>query len=142
MSCINLLQRRYPLVEDLELLAFSLARVTIKPRRKYHPVKKSIYIISTAKCTYYFSKMDLTQPPPLHPGFYRRAKTLKRNSSKCKLPEFARYYGTHFTTSVTFGAKFTKQHSMSSQSYKTASSRNISFCSSKLFRAGQRQWRI
>jgi hypothetical protein len=87
---------------------------------------EKVYITSTAKCTYYFSKMDLTQPPPLHPGFYRWAKTLERNSSKSKLLEFVMYYGTHFPTSVTFGARFTKQHSMSSQSYKTASSRDIS----------------
>lgn len=87
---------------------------------------EKVYITSSAKCSYYFSKIDLTQPPPLHSGFYRWAKTLERNHSKANLLKFVKYYGTHFPTSVVFGARFMKQHSMSSQSYKTASSRDIS----------------
>ena len=87
---------------------------------------EKVYITSSAKCSYYFSKIDLTQPPPLHPGFYRWAKSLEGNYSTANLLKFVKYYGTHFPTSVVFGARFMKQYSMTSNSYKTASSREIS----------------
>ena len=87
---------------------------------------EKVYITSSAKCSYYFSKIDLTRPPPLHPGFYRWAKALEKNSSKPNLLEFVKYYGTHFSTTMVFGARFTKQYSMTAQSYKTASSQDIS----------------
>ncbi len=87
---------------------------------------EKVYVTSSAKCSYYFSKIDLSQPPPLHPGFYRWAKALERNYSEANLLQFVKYYGTHFPTSVVFGARFLKQYSMTSQSYKTASSRDIS----------------
>ncbi len=87
---------------------------------------EKVYITSSAKCSYYFSKIDLTQSPPLHPGFYRWAKSLESNYSQANLLQFVKYYGTHFPTSVVFGARFMKQYSMTSQSYKTASSRDIS----------------
>ena len=87
---------------------------------------EKVYITSSAKCSYYFSKIDLTQPPPLHPGFYRWAKSLEKNHSEANLLKFVKYYGTHFPTSIVFGARFLKQYSMTSQSYKTASSKDIS----------------
>ena len=87
---------------------------------------EKVYITSSAKCSYYFSKIDLTKPPPLHPGFYRWAKSLEKNHSTANLLKFVKYYGTHFPTSIVFGARFMKQYSMTSQSYKTASSRDIS----------------
>ena len=73
---------------------------------------------------YYFRKIDLTQPPPLHPGFYRWTKSLERNYSTANLLKFVKYYGMHFPTSVVFGARLMKQYSMISNSYKT--SREIS----------------
>ena len=42
---------------------------------------EKVCIIPSAKCSYYFSNIDLT----LHPGFYGCAKALKRNSSKANL---------------------------------------------------------
>ena len=87
---------------------------------------EKVYITSSAKCSYYYSNIDLTQPPPLHPGFYSWAKALEKNHSEANLLKFVKYYGTHFPTSVVFGARFLKQHSMSSKSYKTAFSSDIS----------------
>ena len=108
------------------MLSASLpALVTKKLHRKSLSGEK-VYIMSSAKCSYYFSQIDLTQPPPLHPGFYRWAKALEKDSSETKLLEFVKYFGTHFPTTVLFGARFTQQHSMTSKAYKTASSRDIS----------------
>lgn len=87
---------------------------------------QKVYITSWATCTYYFSKIDLVQPPPLHPSFYRWVKRLERNTSEANLLAFVKYYGTHFASSVVFGARFMKQHSMTSQSYQTAITRKIS----------------
>ncbi|XP_028412782.1 uncharacterized protein LOC114535684 [Dendronephthya gigantea] len=87
---------------------------------------EKVYITSSAKCSYYFSRVDFTDPPPLHPGFIRSAKSLEKNHTTANLIKFVKYYGTHFPTTVVFGARFLKQYSMSSQSYKTASSRSIS----------------
>ena len=87
---------------------------------------EKVYVKSWAKCTYYFSKVDQTRPPVFHPGFYRWVKALERNNSEANLLAFVKYYGTHFATSVVFGARFIKQHSMTSESYKRVSSNKFS----------------
>lgn len=107
--------------------AFSfLASLSYKQTSSEVSSAEKVYITSTAKCSYYFSKIDLTSPPPLHAGFYRWAKALEKNSSKANLLKFVKYYGTHFPTGVVFGARFVNVYSMTSKSYKTASSRDIS----------------
>ena len=86
-----------------------------------------LYIISQAQCRYYFSKMDVTDPPPFHPGFVRWAKSLaKRNSNKNDVIQFIKYYGTHFVTEVTFGARFTKNHKVSQTKYEELRSKKVS----------------
>lgn len=107
--------------------AFSfLASLSYKQTPSEVSSAEKVYITSTAKCSYYFSKIDLTSPPPLHAGFYRWAKALEKSSSKANLLKFVKYYGTHFPTGVVFGARFVNVYSMTSKSYKTASSRDIS----------------
>ena len=86
-----------------------------------------LYIISQAQCRYYFSKMDVTDPPPFHPGFVRWAKSLaKPNSNKNDVIQFIKYYGTHFVTEVTFGARFTKNHKVSQTKYEELRSKKVS----------------
>ena len=86
-----------------------------------------LYIISQAQCRYYFSKMDLTEPPPFQPGFVRWAKTLaKPDANKNDVIQFIKYYGTHFVTEVTFGARFTKNHKVSQTKYEELRSKKVS----------------
>ena len=86
-----------------------------------------LYIISQAQCRYYFSKMDLTEPPPFQPGFVRWAKTLaKPDANENDVIQFIKYYGTHFVTEVTFGARFTKNHKVSQTKYEELRSKKIS----------------
>ena len=86
-----------------------------------------LYIVSQAQCQYYFSKLDATDPPPFHPGFVSWAKKLaSSNASQDDLVQFIEYFGTHFLSEVTFGARFTKQHKVSQTKYKELKSTSIS----------------
>ena len=86
-----------------------------------------LYIISQAQCRYYFSKMDVTDPPSFQPGFVRWAKTLaKPDANKDDVIQFIKYYGTHFLTEVTFGARFTKNHKISQTKYEELRSKKVS----------------
>ena len=86
-----------------------------------------LFIISQAQCQYYFSKLDATDPPPFHPGFVSWAKKLaSSDASQDDLVQFIEYFGTHFVSEVTFGARFTKQHKVSQTKYKELREKSIS----------------
>ena len=86
---------------------------------------EKVYIISSSKCSYFFSKIDQLETPPFDPKFLRWAKKLEGENNK-GLVEFVRYFGTHFPIGVVFGARYIKKHSMTTESYKKASSSEIS----------------
>lgn len=68
-------------------------------------------VISSAHCQHYRSKIDLTRPPPFHPGFIEWAtKLADPRTSDGDVLQFVKYYGTHFFSDVTFGAKFIQSH--------------------------------
>eukprot|EP00794_Sanderia_malayensis_P019571 gene19571-21502_t len=83
----------------------------------------SIFIYSQAKCDYYFAMLDEIRPPALTPSFIQFARAIKGENDVYKLFD---YFGTHFMTHVTFGAKFVYQHKMSKTQLKTASSSSLS----------------
>ena len=86
-----------------------------------------LYIISQAQCRYYFSKMNFTEPPPFHPGFVRWAKILaKPDANKNDVIQVIKYFGTHFATEVTFGARFTKNHKVSQTKYEELRIKKVS----------------
>ena len=86
-----------------------------------------LYIISQAQCRYYFSKMDVTDPPPFHPGFVNWAKRLSNSfAKKDDIIQFIKYYGTHYVSEVTFGARFMKNHKVSQTKYEELRSKKIS----------------
>ena len=86
-----------------------------------------LYIVSQAQCRYYFSKLDATDPPPFHPGFVSWAKKLaSSDASQDDLVQFIEYFGTHYVSEVTFGARFTKQHKVSQTEYKELRDKKIS----------------
>lgn len=80
---------------------------------------KFLYFISQAQCRYYFRKMDINDPPPSHPGFVnlvKRLTTSGRNSND--VIKFLKYYGTHYLSEVTLGARFLKKLEVSQTNYE------------------------
>ena len=84
---------------------------------------ESVFILSTAHCNYYFSKLDQVRPPPLSKSFVAKARLLKNETD---IIDFFDYYGTHFPKYVLFGARFTYEHKMSKSNFQKESSNSIS----------------
>ena len=86
-----------------------------------------LFVISQAECQNYYSMIDFSNPPPFDPGFLSRAKALAdpKISDEAVL-EFIEYYGTHFFTEVTFGAKFVQNHKISQKTYESLKKSKIS----------------
>lgn len=88
---------------------------------------KFLYFISQAQCRYYFRKMDINDPPPSHPGFVnlvKRLTTSGRNSND--VIKFLKYYGTHYLSEVTLGARFLKKLEVSQTNYEEFRTKKIS----------------
>lgn len=86
-----------------------------------------LYVMSHAECQNYFSMIDFANPPQFDPGFLDWAKTLADPKvSDEEVLKFIEYYGTHFFTDVTFGAKFVQKHKVSEKSYQSLSKSKIS----------------
>lgn len=86
-----------------------------------------LFVMSNAQCHSYYSMIDFTNPPPFDPGFLAWVKKLAdpRVSNETVL-EFIKYYGTHFFTDVTFGAKFAQRHKVSQKAYESLKKSSIS----------------
>ena len=85
--------------------------------------QETVYILSTAKCDYYFAILDEVQPPSLSESFIKKARMLVTEKD---IFEFFEYYGTHFVKYILFGAKFIYEHKMSKRSFKKESSDSLS----------------
>ena len=86
-----------------------------------------LYVMSHAECQNYYSMIDFTNPPQFDPGFIAWAKQLADPKvSDDEVLKFIEYYGTHFFTDVTFGAKFVQKHKVSEKSYQSLSKSKIS----------------
>ena len=82
--------------------------------------REYVRIISSAQCQYYRSNIDFTRPPPFDPGFLQWANKLADPSATDgDVLQFIKYYGTHFFSDVTFGAKFIQSHKISQTSLAT-----------------------
>jgi hypothetical protein len=109
---------------------------SFKASRQYKSTSSSIssgnnvYIISTAKCEFYFSKIKVTKLPDFSSNFIYWVNRLNASNETEVYMNFFDYFGTHFLKQVTFGASYTFQHKMSSQSYKDALSKGIDIESS------------
>ncbi|XP_045196195.2 uncharacterized protein LOC123551375 [Mercenaria mercenaria] len=81
---------------------------------------ESVYIISSAHCNYYFSKLITEEAPQFDNVFVKWIHKLNETDWDPELYfEFFETYGTHFPTEVTFGAKFIYEHKMSSSKYES-----------------------
>ena len=86
-----------------------------------------LFVISQAECQNYYSMIDFSSPPPFDPGFLAKAKTLADPKvSDEAVMEFIEYYGTHFFSDLTFGAKFVQHHKLSQTTYKSLKKSKIS----------------
>ncbi|XP_060559515.1 uncharacterized protein LOC132719697 isoform X2 [Ruditapes philippinarum] len=86
---------------------------------------ESVFIISTAKCNYYFTKLVQRSPPPFNPDFFQWILRLNNTDNTDIYIEFFETYGTHFATEVKFGARFTYEHKMKSETFQSQSEKGI-----------------
>lgn len=86
---------------------------------------ESVFIISTAKCTYYFSKFITEKPPRFSEAFLSWVDKLKRTDAREIYFDFFETYGTHFPTYTTFGSRFTYEHKMSSKSFQSKREKGV-----------------
>lgn len=86
---------------------------------------ESIFIISTAKCIYYFSKFLAVTPPDFSDAFLIWVHRLNNSDEKKDYYAFFDEYGTHFPTYVVFGSSFTFQYKMSSTTFRSQVKKGI-----------------
>ena len=67
---------------------------------------------------YYFTKLDITTPPALHPSFEKTVDDIIITGKEADIFKMFDTYGTHFAKHINFGAKFVYQHKMNSTSFK------------------------
>ncbi|XP_060608246.1 uncharacterized protein LOC132760315 [Ruditapes philippinarum] len=81
--------------------------------------KKSVYIISSATCDYYFVKLRKQMPPSFDDDFLIWLSKLDASDSNTTYIEFMDRFGTHFLSEVTFGARFSNEYEMSLSDYQS-----------------------
>ncbi|XP_045208113.2 uncharacterized protein LOC123559988 [Mercenaria mercenaria] len=87
---------------------------------------ESVYILSTAKCNYYFSKLVTEDAPQFDDVFIKWVNKLNAAGSDSELYfAFFEIFGTHFATEVTFGARYTYEYKMSSKYYERERKRGV-----------------
>ncbi|CAC5373809.1 unnamed protein product [Mytilus coruscus] len=79
---------------------------------------ESVFIFSTAKCMYYFSKLIPDTPPKFSDGFLSWVYKLNNSDVQQDYFDFFDTYGTHFPSYLLFGARFTYKHRMKSDEFK------------------------
>ena len=92
--------------------------------------REYVYIISKAQCTSYFSRLEVSDPPPFHSGFLKLAKDLGDTQASSQqvtrdVNKFIETYGTHYLDEVTFGSSYTQEHRMNTSTFDTLSKESI-----------------
>ena len=90
-------------------------------------------------CEYYYSKLKVTQLPDFSSDFIYWMNRLSASNETEVYIKFFDYFGTHFFKEVTFGASYTYEHKMSSQSYMHELSKGINIESSASY-SGRISW--
>ncbi len=83
---------------------------------------ESVFITSSASCTYYKTIIDVNDPPTFHPGFLSLVKQVMKKEKH--LEELKQMFGTHYAKEIDFGARYTHIHEMSSSNYQSMTSNN------------------
>ncbi|XP_060575113.1 uncharacterized protein LOC132732658 [Ruditapes philippinarum] len=79
---------------------------------------KSVYIISSARCNYYFSKFQTENAPPFTDIFVHWIEKLNTTSSNSTYLDFFHTFGTHFPKEIIFGARYIYEHKMKSSLFE------------------------
>ncbi|XP_060569961.1 uncharacterized protein LOC132728328 [Ruditapes philippinarum] len=86
----------------------------------------TVYVFSTVKCKYYFSKLVQEEAPQFDEAFLNLLNKLDEADLDIQLYfKLFDTYGTHFVKEVTFGARYTFEHKMSSKYYNQLKRRNV-----------------
>ena len=88
--------------------------------------REYVYIISKALCTSYFSRIEVSAPPPFDEGFLALARPLGNAQAASTevatmVKKFVETYGTHFLDEVTFGSSYTQEHRTETSTFGTLS---------------------
>jgi len=86
---------------------------------------ESVFIYSTSKCVYYFSKLIPENSPRFTDPFIKWIYKLNNTNEKETYLEFFDTYGTHFPTYVSFGARFTYEHKMKASTFQSQRSKGV-----------------
>ena len=87
--------------------------------------RKKVYVLSVAKCDYYFAKLIKSNAPEFDSNFLHWARTLEFSPDEETFMEFFETYGTHFPTEVTFGARYTNEHTMERQEFEKKKNQGV-----------------
>ncbi|CAG2258163.1 unnamed protein product [Mytilus edulis] len=88
---------------------------------------KSVYILSTAECNYYFSKLMTDNAPPFSDSFLRWIHKLAATDEQQIYFNFFETYGTHFQIYTTFGARYTFEHKMKTKTFISEKRKGFNF---------------
>lgn len=80
--------------------------------------RKSVFIVSSAYCDYYFVKLRKQMPPSFDDEFLVWLSKLDSTDLNTTYVEFMDIYGTHFLSEATFGARFTNEYEMHSIDFR------------------------
>lgn len=69
-----------------------------------------VYIVSSANCNYYTSRIQEIEHPIFDESFLGWVRKLDKNNNDDDYLAFFLRYGTHFPSRVTFGARFMHEH--------------------------------
>ncbi|CAC5423373.1 unnamed protein product [Mytilus coruscus] len=132
VSCITsfsstTVQNKYELTKSLSqsakvsvgvgIVAFS-ASAGYKESSSELSTGEFVKIISTAKCTYYFCKLDKVSHPYFTKSFISSVKKLDESTQDQIYLDFFHYYEKHFLNYTEFGARFTYEHTMDSKTFQ------------------------
>eukprot|EP01126_Amoeba_proteus_P001912 TRINITY_DN10592_c0_g2_i4.p1 TRINITY_DN10592_c0_g2~~TRINITY_DN10592_c0_g2_i4.p1 ORF type:complete len:522 (-),score=74.41 TRINITY_DN10592_c0_g2_i4:155-1720(-) len=67
---------------------------------------KEIYLITEGLCSVYVATLNPFVLPSLHPGFIKTVSLLNDEYNQTQYLEFIQYFGTHYFTAMTMGARY------------------------------------
>ena len=139
ISCVTsfsseVIQTRYELQKTLSKSAkaggrgwgfkFSASR-GYKSTMKEIKSGESVYIVSSAKCNYYLSKVIQNKAPSFHPAFLNWVEKLDKEADETVYFDFFDTYGTHFPSEILFGARFSYEYKMDSKTYDLEKTKGV-----------------
>lgn len=83
-----------------------------------------VYIISSAKCTYYYASLLELTPPEFSDSFIKWVKKLN-GTGTTHVFDFIDLFGTHYLLNSDFGARYNREHRMDATTYTSQKSKGF-----------------